>query len=88
MNFQRRNLATSESWHCGVTMVWCRSVAKFQGLVGQNIFLGGQDFCFYYMFETNFPEHNTICGHKNIWGALPKNAPPLGYGPGLVALPS
>jgi len=31
-----------------------RSVARFQYLVGHNIFLGGQDFCFYSMFKTNF----------------------------------
>jgi len=31
-------------------------------LEGQNTFLGGHDFCFYYIFKTNFS------GNKKIWG--------------------
>jgi len=27
---------------------------------GQNIFLGGKDFCFYHMLKTNVSEHNKI----------------------------
>jgi len=42
-----------------------RPVAKFQGM-GGNTFLGGKDFYFYRMFETNFSEHNKIWGHKKI----------------------
>jgi len=54
---------------------------------GQNTFLGGQDFCFYYMFKTNFAGHNTIWGGTKIFGgALPPNAPPHGYGPGYTAV--
>jgi len=45
-----------------------RLVAKFEGLVGQNTFLEGQDFCFYSMFKTNFPGHNTIWGVTKIFG--------------------
>jgi len=59
-----------------------RPVARFQDLVGHNTFLGGQDFCFYYMFETNFSGRNQIWADtKEIWGALPSNAPPRSCGP-------
>ena len=34
------------------------------------MFLGGKDFCFYYMFKANVSEHN------KSWGAMP----PSGYG--------
>jgi len=44
-------------------------------VVGHNTFLGGKYFCFYYMLKTNFS------GRNKIWGALPPNAPPRGYGP-------
>jgi len=37
----------------------------------QNTFLGGQDFCFYYTFETKFTRHNKIWeGTKNLGSAL------------------
>jgi len=57
-------------------------------LEGQNTFLGGHEFCFYYIFETNFSGNKKIWGGtkeiwgvtKEIWGALPPNAP-RGYGP-------
>jgi len=49
-----------------------RPVASFQYLVEQNTFLGGQDFCFYYMFKTNFSGRNNIWGGtKEIWGNAP-----------------
>jgi len=44
-------------WNQHISLgVWVRtrSVGRFQGLVGQYIFLRKQDFCFYYMFKTNF----------------------------------
>jgi len=64
-----------------------RRVARFQDLVGHNAFLGGQDFCFYYMFETNFSGRNKIWdGTKEILGALPPNASPRGYGSELPSL--
>jgi len=43
-----------------------RPVATFQDLVGRNAFLGGQDFCCYYMFKTNFS------GRNEIWGSQKK----------------
>jgi len=36
----------------------------------QSKFLGGKDFCFYYMFKSNFSEHNKIRGTKN-WEKCP-----------------
>jgi len=53
-------------------MITQRPVSRFSCLKGQNTFLGGQDFCFCYMFKINYFEHN------EIWGAMP----PDGYGPG------
>ena len=41
-----------------------RPVARFWGLEGQNTFLGGHKFCFYYIFETKF----SGIGNKKIWG--------------------
>jgi len=56
-----------------------RPVASFQYLVEENTFLGGQDFCFYYMYKTNFSGRNNIWGGtKEILGECP---PPRGYGP-------
>jgi len=49
-----------------------RPVARFSFLGGQKIFLRGKDFCFYYMFKTNFS------GHNKIWGEMF----PGGYGHG------
>jgi len=43
-------------------------------------FLWGQDFNFYYMFETNFSEHNKIWEAQKNWGGTAPNAP-RGYGP-------
>jgi len=58
-----------------------RPVARFQDLVGHNTFLGGHDFCFYYMFKTNFSGRNKIWGEqKKFRGELPP-MPPRGYGP-------
>jgi len=52
---------------------------------GAQYILGGQDFCFYYMLKTNFSGRNKIWGAtKEIWGALPPNAP-RGYGPEQLA---
>jgi len=46
----------------------------------QHIFEGAR-FLVYYMFKTNFSGRNKIWGGtKEIWGALPPNAP-RGYGP-------
>jgi len=45
--------------------------SKVLRFVGQNTFVGGQDFCFYYMFK------NFLVGTRKIWGALSPN----GYGP-------
>ena len=52
-----------------------RPVARFQDLVGHATFLGGQDFCFYYMFETNFS------GRDKIWGGTAPEFPPVSTGP-------
>jgi len=53
-----------------------RPVAKFQDLVEYNTFLGGQDFCYYYMFKTNFSGRNKTWGaQKKFWEALTPNAP-------------
>jgi len=45
-----------------------RPVARFWRLGGQNTFLSGKDFYFYYMFETNFSEHNKIWGAQKYLG--------------------
>jgi len=49
---------------------------------GAKCILGGKDFCFYFMFETNFSGHNKIWWGTKNWGALHPNHP-RGYGPGL-----
>jgi len=55
----------------------CRPVGRFQYLVGHNAFLGGHDFCFHYIFKTNFSGHNKIWGEQNKFtGALAPNASP------------
>jgi len=42
---------------------------------------GFEDFCFYYMFKTNFSGRNKIWGGtKEILVELPPNAPPLATG--------
>ena len=53
-----------------------RSVARFYRLWGQNTSVA-QDFCFYYMFETNclklFWAQQKFWGHKkNSWGTAPE----------------
>ena len=49
------------------TFVKSRPVARFQDMVGHNTFLGGHDFCFYYMFETTFSGRNKVWrGTKEI----------------------
>ena len=53
-----------------------RPVAPFQDLVGHNTFLGGQDFCFYYMFKTNFSERNKIWGAQKKFGVHCPRMPP------------
>jgi len=54
-------------------------------LEGQNTFLGGHDFCFYYIFKTNFSENKKFGGAQKKFGrALPPNAP-RGYGPALAS---
>jgi len=58
------------------TVISFRSVEKFNGLVGQSIFLMEQDFCFYYMFKINFPGQTILWGYKKHLGLLPPNAPP------------
>jgi len=46
-------------------------------LEGQNTFLGGERFCFYYIFKTNFSGSKKIWGEqKKFRGALPPNATP------------
>ena len=56
-----------------------RPVARFQDLVGHNTFLGRLDFCFYYMFRTNFSGRNKIWGaQKKFRGTLPPTATGLG----------
>jgi len=57
-------------------------VARFQYLVGHNIFLGGQDFYFCYMFKTNFSGCNKIWGAQKEFGGHCLRMPPRGYGPG------
>jgi len=45
---------------------------------GENTFLGGHDFCFYHIFETNFS------GNKKIWGCTKEilgGTAPRGFGP-------
>ena len=62
------------------TKVRYRPVARFQYLVWHNKFLRGQDFCFYYMFETFFSGRNKIWGGtKEIWGHRPR-MPPVATG--------
>ena len=63
-------------------MAQASSVARFQGLGEQYIFLRGQDFCFYYIFKINLSGNNKIWRAQKNLGALPWNAP-SGYGPGL-----
>ena len=58
-----------------------RPVARFQDLVGHNTFLGGHDFCFYYMFKTNFSGRNKIWGEQRNLGGHGPRIPPRGYGP-------
>ena len=63
---------------------WCscrQARSQVLKLGGWYKFLGGQDFCFYYMFKPNFSGHNKISGAQKIFGALFLNAP-RGYGPG------
>jgi len=51
-----------------------RPVARFQYLMGHNTFLGGQDFCFYYVLKTNFS------GRNKIWGGTAPEFPPVATG--------
>jgi len=47
------------------------------GFLGKNTLLGGQDSCFYYLFERNFSGHNKIWVTQKIWE---------GISPGLIYL--
>jgi len=49
-------------------------------LEGQNIFLGGHDFCLYHNFKTNFLDTRKFGEAQNKFGGA---LPPSGYGPGL-----
>jgi len=62
----------------------CRPVARFQDLVGHNTFLSGQDFCFHYMFKTNFLGATKFCGAQKKFGGHCSRMPPRGYGPSCV----
>jgi len=61
-------------WQMATTEWQTRSqILRFRG--GKIHFTRG-NFCFYYMFKTNFSGHNQIWGGtKQIWGDLPTNAP-------------
>jgi len=51
---------------------------------GAKYILWGHDFCFYYIFKTYFSGNKSIWeGRKEIWGALPSNAP-RDYGPAAL----
>ena len=47
-----------------------RPVTRFQGLRGQNTFLGGHDSCFYDMLKMHFTGNSKIWGYEKIWGAV------------------
>ena len=55
-------------------------VARFQDLVGHNTFLGGQNFCFYYMLNKFFWAQQNLGGTKEILGHCPRMHP-RDYGP-------
>ena len=44
---------------------------------GAKYILGGQDFCFYYMFQTNVFEHSKIWGCTKTLGDTAPNATPV-----------
>jgi len=48
---------------------WSISTYLYSG-PGANYILGGQDFCFYYMFETNLSGHNIIWVGIKLTGGL------------------
>jgi len=49
----------------------------------ENAFLRGKDFCFYYMFKTNFSEHNKMLGgHKKDLGVTASECPTVSTGLG------
>jgi len=52
-----------------------RPAARLYGLEGQNTFLGGQDFCFYYMYKTNLSGHNKVWETNNFGDTVPECTP-------------
>jgi len=65
---------TPYSWPCH-----SRNHARSQvlGFGGAKYIFRGQDFCFYYiyLYITNFPGRNTICGAQKIFGGIAPNFP-------------
>jgi len=57
-----------------------RPVARFQGLVEHNIFLGGQYFYYHYMFKTNFAGRKKIRGAQKKFGGHFPRMPPVATG--------
>ena len=57
--------------HCQSSLT-SRPTERIAGLIGKSTFLVCQDFCFYYMFETNwilqFLGTSKFGGHRKIWG--------------------
>jgi len=56
--------------------------SQILGLGGQDTFLGGKDFCLYYMFKTIFFWAQQNFGGQKIWKALPPNPPTVATGLG------
>jgi len=56
--------------------------------LGENTFLGGKSFCFYYLLKTNFSGHNKTWGRaqKKCGVELPR-MPPRGHGPISSSVP-
>jgi len=48
--------------------------ATFQGLGGQNTFLGASSLFLLHAFTTNFLGTTKFGGHKKVFGSLPPNA--------------
>jgi len=76
-HFTSRLKCDLKSWRKLLNLLSIRRlVARFWSLERRNTFLGGHEFCFYYIFERNFSGNKKIFGGtKEIWGCTAPECP-------------
>ena len=66
--------------NCRHIVARTRPAASFSGLGREKYIFRVKYFCFCYVFEINFSEHNKICEAQKLWWELFPNSPLLPAG--------